>query len=90
VEALGWPRAAEAIELGRLKLTRLALPGHTQDSTAYLLHEAEQLRLAFVGDTVMPGALGRSDFEQSAPQDFARSLRRLEQAVGLHALLLPG
>ncbi|MFX8242832.1 hypothetical protein ABTL31_18915, partial [Acinetobacter baumannii] len=44
VEALGWPRAAEAIELGRLKLTRLALPGHTQDSTAYLLHEAEQLR----------------------------------------------
>lgn len=94
VDGLGWPVGADVIELGAQTLTRLAAPGHTQDSTAYLLHDAasggQGLRLAFVGDTVMPGALGRSDFEQSAPLAFGASLRRLAQAVGPHTLLLPG
>lgn len=94
VDGLGWPGGADAIELGAQTLTRISIPGHTQDSTAYLLHDGASggngLRLAFVGDTVMPGALGRSDFEQSAPQAYGASLRRLAQAVGPHALLLPG
>jgi cysteine sulfinate desulfinase/cysteine desulfurase-like protein/glyoxylase-like metal-dependent hydrolase (beta-lactamase superfamily II)/rhodanese-related sulfurtransferase len=90
VDGLGWPSGADVIELGAQTLTRIAIPGHTQDSTAYLLHDEDGLRLAFVGDTVMPGALGRSDFEQSAPQAYGASLRRLEQAVGPHTLLLPG
>ncbi len=90
VDGLGWPRGADALRLGSLELTRLPVPGHTRDSTAYLLRDAGDLRLAFVGDTVMPGALGRSDFEQSAPLAYATSLRRLEQAVGPHTLLLPG
>ncbi|MBS0341708.1 MAG: aminotransferase class V-fold PLP-dependent enzyme [Proteobacteria bacterium] len=90
-DALGWPTGGRAIELGRHRLVRMPIPGHTQDSTAYLLHDdKDQLCMAFVGDTVMPGALGRSDFEQSAPMDFAASLRALEQAVGPHTLLLSG
>jgi len=89
-DALGWPRDSQAIALGAHRLSRLPVPGHTQDSTAYLLHDAQGLRLAFVGDTVMPGALGRSDFEQSAPLAFARSLKALEAAAGPHTLLLPG
>ncbi|MFT7773120.1 aminotransferase class V-fold PLP-dependent enzyme [Roseateles sp.] len=90
VEPLGWPGGTDAIELGALRLTRLAVPGHTQDSTAYLLGDARGRRLAFVGDAVMPGALGRSDFAQSAPLAYGASLRRLEQAVGPGLLLLPG
>ena len=90
LESLGWPEGARAIELGALSLTRLAIPGHTLDSTAYLLHDALGLRLAFVGDTVMPGALGRSDFEQSAPLSFGASLIKLAQVVGPATLLLPG
>ncbi len=90
LDPLGWPRDTEHISLGALSLTRLALPGHTEDSTAYLLRDAQGLRLAFVGDTVMPGALGRSDFAQSAPLAFGPSLRRLEEAVGPHGLLAPG
>ncbi len=90
VDGLGWPRGTEAIVLGNKRMTRLPLPGHTQDSTAYLLHDADGLRLAFVGDTVMPGALGRSDFERSAPLAYAASLRALAKAVGSHTLLLPG
>lgn len=90
VDGLGWPAGAEAVELGALRLTREPLPGHTQDSTAYLLHDAAGLRLTFVGDTVMPGALGRSDFPQSAPLLYAASLRQLERVVGPQGLLLPG
>ncbi|HEY9108541.1 MAG TPA: aminotransferase class V-fold PLP-dependent enzyme [Roseateles sp.] len=90
VDGLGWPCGADTIALGALRLTRLAVPGHTLDSSAYLLHDADGLRLAFVGDTVMPGALGRSNFEQSSPLRYAASLRLLLQAVGPRTLLLPG
>jgi len=90
LDALGWPADAARIALGPLVLTRLRVPGHTLDSTAYLLHDARGLRLAFVGDTVMPGALGRSDFEQSAPLAFGDSLLKLAQVVGPATLLLPG
>ena len=90
LDALGWPEGAGEITLGSLRLTRLAIPGHTQDSAAYLLHDVQGLQLAFVGDTVMPGALGRSDFAQSEPLAFGPSLRKLADTVGPHTLLLPG
>ena len=90
VDALGWPRGAEHIALGAQRLTRLAIPGHTRDATAYLLHDAQGLQLAFIGDTVMPGALGRSDFAQSEPLAFGPSLLKLAKAVGPRTLLLPG
>jgi cysteine desulfurase len=90
VDALGWPVDARELRLGDRVLTRLPIPGHTADSTAYLLHDANGLRLAFVGDTVMPGALGRSDFDQSAPLAFGASLLKLAQVVGASTLLLPG
>ena len=90
LDALGWPGDLRALALGGLVLTRLPVPGHTLDSTAYLLHDARGLRMAFVGDTVMPGALGRSDFAQSAPLAFGASLLKLAQVVGPATLLLPG
>lgn len=90
VDALGWPLGTQQIVLGALRLTRLAAPGHTADSTAYLLHDTDGLCLAFVGDTVMPGALGRSDFAQSAPSAFGPSLRVLAQVLAPNTLMLPG
>jgi glyoxylase-like metal-dependent hydrolase (beta-lactamase superfamily II)/rhodanese-related sulfurtransferase len=89
-DSLGWPRGAQQIQLGAQRLTRLHIPGHTRDSTAYLLHDASGLCAAFVGDTVMPGALGRSDFDVSEPQKYGASLKQLEAAVGRDTLLLPG
>lgn len=91
VDGLGWPLGADSIELGARQLRRLAIPGHTEDSQAYLLHEADgALRLVFTGDMLMPGALGRSDFAQSAPLAYAPSLRKLAAALQPHTLLLPG
>jgi cysteine sulfinate desulfinase/cysteine desulfurase-like protein/glyoxylase-like metal-dependent hydrolase (beta-lactamase superfamily II)/rhodanese-related sulfurtransferase len=90
VDKLGWPQDVDALLLGPLRVCRLAVPGHTDDATAYLVHEEGHLVAAFVGDTVMPGALGRSDFPVSAPEAFADSLNRLLRAVGPRGLLLPG
>ncbi len=90
VDALGWPREAEVIALGTHRLSRLATPGHTEDAVAYLLHAGGDLVASFVGDTVMPGALGRSDFAQSAPSAFGASLKTLERNVGPEGLLLSG
>jgi glyoxylase-like metal-dependent hydrolase (beta-lactamase superfamily II)/rhodanese-related sulfurtransferase len=90
VDSLGWPLGAVDIQLGSQRLTRMAVPGHTKDSTAYLLHDEGGLRLAFVGDTVMPGALGRSDFAHSAAIEFAPSLLKLRDAIGMQTLMLPG
>lgn len=88
--ALGWPGDLGSIDLGTHRLQRLAVPGHTEDSTAYLLYDEHRLLHAFVGDTVMAGGLGRSDFTQSAPLAFGPSLQRLADVVGPHTLLLPG
>jgi len=90
LEPLGWPQGAEQIALGVLRIGRLAIPGHTEDATAYLLHGEQGLRMAFVGDTVLPGALGSSVGPHSAPLAFGASLRQLEAAVGPHTLLAPG
>ena len=90
VDALGWPVGVDAIDLSEHRLERMPVPGHTQDSNAYLLSNAQGLQVVFVGDTVMPGALGRSDFEQSAPLAFGASLKLLERVAGPHTLLLPG
>ncbi|WAC75710.1 aminotransferase class V-fold PLP-dependent enzyme [Roseateles sp. SL47] len=87
---LGWPLHCEAIQLGARRITKLAIPGHTKDSCAYLLVEGDRLLAAFVGDTVMPGALGRSDFSVSAPLVFASSLRLLDRVAGRETLLFPG
>lgn len=90
LDELGWPQQADEIALGALRLTRLAVPGHTADSTAYLLEDPTGLCAAFVGDTLMPGALGRSDFPVSAPLVYADSLQLLQNVIGRDTLLLPG
>lgn len=89
-DALGWPLNTERLALGGRHLARLATPGHTRDATAYLLSQGPALLAAFVGDTVMPGALGRSDFATSDPLAFGPSLALLQRVVGRDTLLLPG
>jgi cysteine desulfurase len=90
LDALGWPLEADEISVGALRIRRLAVPGHTLDSTAYLLEDSTGLCAAFVGDTVMPGALGRSDFPVSTPRSYFDSLHLIHQVIGGDTLLLPG
>ena len=103
VDALGWPiAAADELVFGHYRLQRLPLPGHTADSTAYVLFDrdmsdrdvsdrdhAAQPRQVFVGDTVLMGGIGRSNFDCSSSSALFHSLRTLAAHVGTHSLLCP-
>jgi len=89
-DAIGWPIGHSAIAIGDYRIGRMATPGHTSDAVALLLLRDERVLTAFVGDTVMPGALGRSDFPVSLPLEFCRTLRQLDAQLGRDTLLYPG
>jgi cysteine desulfurase len=89
-DVVGWPVAGPpGLQLGRFRLTRLPVPGRTNDLTAYLLHDRQQVRAVFVGDTLAPGAPGRAEISQGNATQVRASLAALEAAAGPDALLLP-
>jgi glyoxylase-like metal-dependent hydrolase (beta-lactamase superfamily II) len=72
-------RDGDELEWGRAKLRALHTPGHTLESTSYLVDD----RWLLTGDTLFPTSVGRPDLEASADEAGRRavllhgSLRRL-------------
>jgi hydroxyacylglutathione hydrolase len=57
----------EVFQVGKLSLTALHTPGHTLESTTYLLKDEAGKQLAiFTGDTLFIGDVGRPDLAQKA------------------------
>jgi glyoxylase-like metal-dependent hydrolase (beta-lactamase superfamily II) len=81
----------DALRVGSATLEALRTPGHTPESTSYLLDG----RALFTGDTLFLSAVGRPDLDatpegsREKARDLYRSLRRL---LGLEpeTLVLPG
>jgi glyoxylase-like metal-dependent hydrolase (beta-lactamase superfamily II) len=59
----------ETLPLETLQLTALRTPGHTLESTCYLLEG----QLLFTGDTLFPTGVGRPDLDASAEEVQARA-----------------
>ena len=59
VEPDRWLEEGDVVELGRLRFEVLHVPGHTPGLIVFV-ERAE--RIAFVGDTVFNGGVGRTDF----------------------------
>lgn len=84
-------RDGDAIAVGSARIVVLRTPGHTPESTSYLLDE----RALFTGDTLFLAGVGRPDLEASAEQARERarllhaSLRQLT-ALPPETLVLPG
>jgi cysteine desulfurase len=80
-------QAAQAITIGNNMLVKLATPGHTNDSISLLLGpSASSLRRnevahAFVGDLILIGGLGRTDFGISSAASFYHSINALSSAI---------
>ncbi|MFN2431303.1 MAG: MBL fold metallo-hydrolase [Gemmatimonadota bacterium] len=66
----------DEILIGDLALAALRVPGHTDESTAYVLEGAA----AFTGDTLFPGAVGRPDLE-GGPEEARQRARDLYASV---------
>ena len=84
-------REEDIIEIGGVKLTAVPTPGHTLESTCYLLEDGA----LFSGDTLFLAGVGRPDLEAS-PQEARRrasllynSLKRLLDLPS-ETILLPG
>ena len=84
-------RDGAALDIGGVKLVALHTPGHTVESSCYLLEG----RALFTGDTLFLAGVGRPDLEASAAEARARarllyhSLRRLA-ALPPETLIMPG
>lgn len=80
-------QAMQAIRIGRYQLNRIHTPGHTLDSISILVSDVkdniapDNIQFAFVGDMILIGGLGRTDFGISSAQDFYHSLQKLSQCV---------
>lgn len=84
-------RDGDTLATPQLTLTALHTPGHTLESTCYLLNNA----LLFTGDTLFPTSIGRPDLEASAEQTRERAealYHSLHKLLALPAatLVLPG
>jgi glyoxylase-like metal-dependent hydrolase (beta-lactamase superfamily II) len=81
----------EVLEVGSAKLEAVRTPGHTPESTSYLLDG----RALFTGDTLFLSAVGRPDLDatpegsRQRARELYRSLRRL-LGLGPGTLVLPG
>ncbi len=78
----------------QLVLVKLATPGHTVDSHSYLLGKSinnhltkKDVEYAFVGDTILIGGLGRTNFDSSSTSQLFESIWLLHQTLGEHTLL---
>ena len=82
------PHDGRTIQVGRLTLTCLTTPGHTPGGVCYRL-EMPWGPVAFVGDTLFAGSIGRSN----PPRLYAthlESVRRYVLTLPPDCLLLPG
>ena len=81
----------DVLEVGSAKLEAVRTPGHTPESTSYLLDG----RALFTGDTLFLSAVGRPDLDATPEvarhraRELYRSLRRL-LALDPETLILPG
>jgi glyoxylase-like metal-dependent hydrolase (beta-lactamase superfamily II) len=81
----------QRVELGEARLTALLTPGHTAESTCYLLND----EVLFTGDTLFLAGVGRPDLEATADGARLRAEQlhaSLQKIVTLPAetLILPG
>ncbi|MEA4973403.1 MAG: rhodanese-like domain-containing protein [Candidatus Metalachnospira sp.] len=76
----------EEIQIDTLLIKMLHTPGHTPESSVYIVSDLERGRepvLAFTGDTLMIGDAGRpdlfTDIKEELASELYKSLRRLER-----------
>jgi hydroxyacylglutathione hydrolase len=75
--------------LGGVRLVARHAPGHTEGSTLYLLDAGEE-QIAFTGDVLFAGSVGRTDLPGGDPDVMARTLRDVVAALPPGTHVLPG
>ncbi|GIG38206.1 MBL fold metallo-hydrolase [Cellulomonas pakistanensis] len=87
----GAPARTADVELrfGSVTLVARHAPGHTEGSTLYLLDAGEE-RVAFTGDVLFAGSVGRTDLPGGDPGTMAATLREVVATLPPGTHVLPG
>ncbi|MBU76419.1 MAG: rhodanese domain-containing protein [Pseudoalteromonadaceae bacterium] len=83
IDELGWPEGSATIELSGVRLTKIATPGHSEDSVSYLLADTQsgEVSYCFCGDLILPGGLGNTAISGGDAAKMAQSLKQLAMAI---------
>jgi cysteine desulfurase len=78
-----------SIPLGQNEIRCLPTPGHTCESVSYVYLKEGIPRLAFTGDLLLTGSLGRTNFQNSCAFSMAQSLKTLDALLSESCCLCP-
>ncbi|EKE84300.1 MBL fold metallo-hydrolase [Idiomarina xiamenensis] len=82
-----WLNDGEQVTVGERQLQVLHCPGHTPGHVVFVDVEA---RVAWVGDVLFHGSIGRSDFPRGDHQQLVRSIREQLWPLGDDITFIPG
>lgn len=82
-----WLHQGDTVTLGSLSFDVIHCPGHTPGHV--VLHHADS-QLAFVGDVLFQGSIGRTDFPRGNRADLVRSIRERLFPLGDDIQFVPG
>ncbi len=82
-----WLQQDDEVSIGNLNLNVLHCPGHTPGHIVFVHKDS---RLAFVGDVLFKGSIGRTDFPLSNHQDLIDSIRNRLWQLGDDFTFVPG
>jgi glyoxylase-like metal-dependent hydrolase (beta-lactamase superfamily II) len=82
-----WLEDGDTVEVGSIRFEVLHCPGHTPGHVVFYQPEA---RLAFVGDVLFKGSIGRSDFPRGDHAALIRAIREKLFPLGDDVRFVPG
>ncbi len=82
-----WLDDGDEVRVGELKLEVLHCPGHTPGHVVFFLREQN---LAWVGDVLFQGSIGRTDFPKGDHAELIRSVREKLFPLGDAVRFIPG
>ena len=82
-----WLRHGELVTVGELTLDVIHCPGHTPGHIVFMSQEA---RIAFVGDVLFMGSIGRTDFPRGNHAALIQSIRERLFPLGDDIRFIPG
>ena len=82
-----WLDDGDTVTVGRVSLRVIHCPGHTPGHVVFV---SENDRIAWVGDVLFQGSIGRTDFPMSNHQDLIDSIRDKLFPLGDDITFVPG
>jgi glyoxylase-like metal-dependent hydrolase (beta-lactamase superfamily II) len=82
-----WLEAGDRVTVGGLEFDVYHTPGHTPGHIVFVQPDA---RVAFVGDVLFAGSVGRTDFPRSDPPALIRAIKQTLLPLGDDITFVPG